>query len=187
MAKKITDQASPAVPEQGMTIEGICRAVAADFKRQGISQQDAADKLGLEKRAVSNQISGKRPFARKTAKLYSMAFGYNEDFLVKGKGQLFDEGPDGVAAQTVTITLKKYTELIRENAELKAILQAAQDSSPSKNPMEITTVSSLAQVPGLRTAPVRGRARLTAKQRRAAGKKGEEVLRAVLQAGKKKV
>lgn len=132
MARKQLTNEFPTLSRQGVTVEDICRTVAADFKRQGLSQQQAADKLGLERRAVANQISGKRPFARKTAKLYALAFGYNEDFLVNGNGKLFDEGPEGLSPQTVTITLKKYTDLIRENAELKALVQ---------NTLGVTTLS----------------------------------------------
>ncbi len=66
----------------------ICRAVASDFKLRGITHQQAADMLGVEKRTVSNQISGKRPFGKKSAQKYSQVFGYEEPFLLYGIGEL---------------------------------------------------------------------------------------------------
>ena len=70
----------------------ICRAVNADFKLQGITHADAAERMGIEKRAVSNQLSGKRPFAKKGALMYAKAFGYDETFLLFGTGELRKQG-----------------------------------------------------------------------------------------------
>jgi len=66
----------------------ICRAVNADFKLQGLTHAEAAKKLGVECRSVSNQLSGKRPFAKKGALLYARVFGYDETFLLFGTGEL---------------------------------------------------------------------------------------------------
>ena len=66
----------------------ICRAVASDFKLRGITHQQAAGMLGVEKRTVSNQISGKRPFGKKSAQKYAQVFGYEEPFLLYGIGEL---------------------------------------------------------------------------------------------------
>lgn len=173
MAKKHSTEVFQNLSGQDANVEDICRAVAADFKRQGLSQKEAADKLGLEKRAVSNQISGKRPFARKTAKLYSIAFGYNEEFLVKGKGRLFDESPESAVPQTVTLTLKRYTELIRENAELKAIVKAAIESQIAKSKLGVSALGETALTSGQRSPLGKGsKDRLAKKPELTAIKKG---------------
>lgn len=72
----------------GSSPELICRAVASDFKLRGITHLDAARMLGVEKRTVSNQISGKRPFGKKSAQQYAQVFGYEEPFLLYGIGSL---------------------------------------------------------------------------------------------------
>lgn len=123
-----------ALPIREKTADEICREVAADFKRRGISQAEAALRMGVAKRAVSNQISGKRAFVLKTARLYALAFGYNEEFLLKGKGSLFGEASEGASPQTVTITLKQYTDMVRENAELKTQLASMGSIKASAKP-----------------------------------------------------
>ena len=66
----------------------ICRTVASDFKLMGITHEDAAKLLGVDKRTVSNQISGKRPFGKKSAHRYAEVFGYDEPYLLYGIGGL---------------------------------------------------------------------------------------------------
>lgn len=78
-------------PVEAKTSAEICRAVNADFKLQGITHAKAAALLGVDRRCVSNQLSGKRPFAKKGAILYAKVFGYNESFLLFGTGSLRNE------------------------------------------------------------------------------------------------
>lgn len=73
--------------------ELICRSVASDFKLRGITHLDAAKMLGVEKRTVSNQISGKRPFGKKSAQQYAKVFGYEEPYLLYGIGSLKKDEP----------------------------------------------------------------------------------------------
>ena len=74
--------------ESAKTPAEICRTVNADFKLQGITHAEAAQRLGVERRSVSNQLSGKRPFTKKGALRYAQVFGYDETFLLFGKGEL---------------------------------------------------------------------------------------------------
>lgn len=111
MSKKSGEKARIISPrEAGSSPEFICRAVASDFKLRGITHLDAAKMLGVEKRTVSNQISGKRPFGKKSAQQYARVFGYEEPYLLYGLGSLKKEQPsqlpsDGIAALTDRITL----------------------------------------------------------------------------------
>lgn len=66
----------------------ICEAVALDFKARKITHQQAGDAIGKSKAIISNQISGKKPFSKAMAHLFSKAFGYNSNFLLYGIGEL---------------------------------------------------------------------------------------------------
>lgn len=69
------------------TVE-ICEAIALDFKARKITHQQAGDSIGKSKAVISNQISGKKPFSKSMAILFSRAFGYNIRFLLYGEGEL---------------------------------------------------------------------------------------------------
>lgn len=58
------------------------------FLRQKGTLQDAATLLGVGPTTLSNQLSGKNYFTRKTANRYAAAFGVNADYLVTGAGEL---------------------------------------------------------------------------------------------------
>jgi len=95
----------------------IGRMIAAYFKENRISQKEAASRLGLaSKQVVANQLYGKR-FGRDTAAKYANVFGFNEMFLLTGKGELL------LASESVqTEKLKK------ENAELFDLVKSQQET-----------------------------------------------------------
>lgn len=73
-----------------ITAKEIGRAVSAYFKQNHITQQEAADRLGASsKQIIANQLNG-RKFGKITAKKYAEQFGFNEDFLLFGTGELLD-------------------------------------------------------------------------------------------------
>lgn len=80
------------------------------FKENGITQQDAADALGILQTNVSALLLGKRNFGRKMAEKWSKAFGLRVNWLITGEGPMFDgEAPitqnnihgNNVIAQTI--------------------------------------------------------------------------------------
>ena len=74
----------------------IGREIAAYFKDNRITHEEAAMRLGFaSKQVVSNQLAGKR-FGRATAAKYAAAYGFNELFLLTGKGNLLSESADEV-------------------------------------------------------------------------------------------
>lgn len=78
--------------EIAKTPREIGRMISAYFKEHGISQEEAANKLGLaSKQVVANQLYGKR-FGRRVAAKYAAVFHFNELFLLTGKGELLSEG-----------------------------------------------------------------------------------------------
>ena len=60
------------------------------FKSQGITQQDAAEALGILQTNVSALLLGKRNFGRKMAEKWSNAFGLRANWLITGEGPMFE-------------------------------------------------------------------------------------------------
>lgn len=60
------------------------------FKEKGITQQDAADMLGILQTNVSALLLGKRNFGRKMAEKWSKAFGLRVNWLITGEGPMFE-------------------------------------------------------------------------------------------------
>lgn len=72
----------PATPEE------VCRAVSLDLKARGITQQQAAERIGKSRAIVSNLLSSKKRFSKMMADLFSREFGYNIGYLLYGTGEL---------------------------------------------------------------------------------------------------
>lgn len=71
-----------------MNAESVCLEIAADFKRNGISYKDAAQKLGQSIQTVYNRLASKRFFGETAAKHWAETFDYNKVFLMTGEGSL---------------------------------------------------------------------------------------------------
>jgi len=69
----------------------ICAAVSIELKRRGLSYTQAANKLGISLAAVSNQLSGNKPFGRLAAEKWHLTFGFNTEFLMFGAGAIVDD------------------------------------------------------------------------------------------------
>lgn len=59
------------------------------FSEMGMSQQDVAKALDVQKAAVSNQLNG-RPFGKNAAAKWSKTFGFRLNWLLTGEGPMFD-------------------------------------------------------------------------------------------------
>lgn len=70
------------------------------FKEKGITQQDAADQLGILQTNVSALLLGKRNFGRKMAEKWSNAFGLRVNWLITGEGPMF-EGESAITQTNV--------------------------------------------------------------------------------------
>ena len=117
----------------------VCRAVARDFKERGITHVGAAKMLEIEPKAVANQVSGNRPFSKKSAKLYAKVFGYSEPYLLTGEGSLMDEkkekksvGMNDVVSATVSLDQYKALEMRVAILEKFITMMDVTDKSPVK-------------------------------------------------------
>lgn len=69
----------------------ICGTVRGYFSAHKITMKKAAEMLGVSTGAVTNQLSG-RKFTANMAEKYANTFGFSEDFLLFGTGDLFGKG-----------------------------------------------------------------------------------------------
>lgn len=69
----------------------IAQTIKRFWAGKGITIQQAAEMLGISAQAVCNQLSGK-PISPKTAKMYHSIWGFNEDYMITGRGTLLGAG-----------------------------------------------------------------------------------------------
>ena len=126
MEEKSTPIVSPAEFDYNARLksrEEICRIVAADFKLKGITHAAAGERLG-----VTNQLSGRRPFGKKTAHAYALAFGYNEEFLLHGFGFLYaDAAMNDIMLAKGKSEEERSAELLARESELAEKVKRLQD------------------------------------------------------------
>ncbi len=72
----------------------IGRKIKEYFSEIGLSQTEAAEKLGIQQAAVSNQLNG-RTFGKNSAAKWNAAFGFRINWLLTGEGQMFDPSEKG--------------------------------------------------------------------------------------------
>ena len=59
------------------------------FAEIGLSQTEAAGRLGIQQAAISNQLNG-RAFGKNSAAKWNKAFGFRVNWLLTGEGPMFD-------------------------------------------------------------------------------------------------
>ena len=67
----------------------IGRTIKEYFTEIGISQMEAANILGVQQAAISNQLNG-RAFGKNSAAKWNKAFGFRVNWLLTGEGPMFD-------------------------------------------------------------------------------------------------
>ena len=88
----------------------IIRTVNNYFKAHGITHGEIAERLGYaSKNVVDNRLSY-GTFGEKAARKWAAEFGFNERFLIEGKGQLIEKS-------------SSYRKILNENEQLKAIVR----------------------------------------------------------------
>ena len=74
----------------------IGRAIKTYMVEHGISNTEAAAKVGITPQALSSIITGTKALGRQTAAKFAEAFGFSETYLLTGDGSLMpgrDEAP----------------------------------------------------------------------------------------------
>ncbi len=72
----------------------IGKKIKEYFSEAGMSQQEAAERLGVQQAAVSNQLNG-RSFGKNSAARWNAAFGFRVNWLLTGEGAMFEPAEKG--------------------------------------------------------------------------------------------
>lgn len=71
------------------TPEQVYLAIAADLRANAMTYSDAAQLTGYKTQTIANIISGRKDYmSKKQAQRFSNGLGYNEEFLLSGRGVL---------------------------------------------------------------------------------------------------
>lgn len=76
----------------------IGKTIKEYFTEIGMSQIEAANLLGVQQAAVSNQLNG-RPFGKNSAGKWNKAFGFRVNWLLTGEGPMFDTQETAAASE----------------------------------------------------------------------------------------
>jgi phage repressor protein C with HTH and peptisase S24 domain len=90
----------------------IGKTIKEYFSEIGMSQIEAANMLGVQQAAVSNQLNG-RPFGKNSAAKWNKVFGFRVNWLLTGEGSMFD--PDSDDRTRESHYLEDHPELNHEN------------------------------------------------------------------------
>ena len=105
------------------------------FETKGITQEQLAEKLGVDKAHVNKLISGKKQFGKQSARKWSDLFGLSYSWLLTGEGKMeassTEKNPD-VPYYLYKDLMERYEAVVRENENLRTRL-ALLDSSEKRN------------------------------------------------------
>lgn len=126
--------------ENRASTEEIILQVKMDLHRRKITMTKAAEMLGVTLGAVTNQLSGTRPFGRNSARKYAETFGYSEQYLVTGYGSLYGDAPEQAAppepkrnVEITPETAEMYTSMAKSIETLASLLQRYAPSGLSED------------------------------------------------------
>lgn len=88
----------------------IGRKMSSFFISHGLTHKDVAEIMNIAEQSVSNHTHG-GPIGRKTREAYFIAFGFEPEYLLSGKGTLLKAASG-------------YQKLKKENEQLRAIIKA---------------------------------------------------------------
>lgn len=72
----------------------VKKMVSCDLKERNLSQTAIAEMMGLSRGTIASIFSSKEYFSEKHATLFSLALGYNKEFLMHGNGSLLRENSE---------------------------------------------------------------------------------------------
>ena len=78
----------------------IGKTIKEYFSEIGMSQIEAANMLGVQQAAVSNQLNG-RPFGKNSAAKWNNAFGFRVNWLLTGEGPMFESKNERVSEYSI--------------------------------------------------------------------------------------
>lgn len=91
----------------------VAEAVKKDIISRGISQAELAQMLNVTTVYINNLLNNKKEFGKKQASRFSSLFGYNESFLLTGKGELINKEDDATIPSS-EVNIGKIDQRINE-------------------------------------------------------------------------
>ncbi len=67
-------------------------AIRAYIERNGLTQRDVAEKMGISTSACNNMLAGRDPIGKRRAQKLHELFGFSIPFLIMGEGPTFGDG-----------------------------------------------------------------------------------------------
>lgn len=98
-----------------LTIPEIGKRVKEYLIEIGVSQTEAAEKLGVKQAAVSNQLNG-RKFGINAAERWNAAFGLRLRWLMTGEGPMLDSDEDKEETDDSIFNIEEHPELIHNTS-----------------------------------------------------------------------
>lgn len=109
-------------------MDGKIEQLRKFFERKGITQEQIASQLGVDKAHINKLMTGKKAFGKQTARKWSDLYGLSYSWLLTGEGAMeFGSGTETKPDVPYAIyreLLDRYEDVVRENEQLKLRLSA---------------------------------------------------------------
>ena len=98
--------------------EQVKKMVSDDLKKRNLTQKELASIIGITRQTLVNILSSyDKYFTEKQATLFSIALGYDRDFLTTGEGSLIANNPDYTKDEKI-LYLEKRLQIFTKVAEV---------------------------------------------------------------------
>lgn len=98
------------------------------FNEKGITQEQIASQLDVDKALVNKLMTGKKAFGKQTARKWSDLYGLSYSWLLTGEGEMENgsrtEAKPDVPYIIYQDLLNRYEDVVRENEQLRLRLSA---------------------------------------------------------------
>lgn len=78
-------------------MKNVAEAVKRDLILRGVTQTELGNMLGVSQSYINSLLTGRKAFGKKQAARFNNLFGYSEEFLLTGKGELSKKPNAGVS------------------------------------------------------------------------------------------
>ncbi len=117
-------------------MDGKIERLRKFFDDRGITQEQIASQLGIDKAHVNKLMTGKKQFGKQTARKWSDLYGLSYSWLLTGEGEM-EVGSSAEAKPDVPYVIYKdlldrYEEVVRENGQLRLRLSTYEPAEKRK-------------------------------------------------------
>lgn len=91
----------------------VKQQIASDLHERKLTQKDIAEMMGITRQTVASVLSSNQYFSSKHATLFSLALGYDKDYLMSGEGSLISGKSERGKLWTIEVQNKLISILLR--------------------------------------------------------------------------